>query len=225
MLIQRSECDKDINLSIVEINKTLIDENAYMSFCCYENIDLIFDVSPHEYLEFMEKDLDGTEKRDLINGLSNAKRALDCQIEMLLYALCLKDYSDKGHFGIPKKIDLLNKVGIVAPRILNKINKIRNVMEHEFYSPGKDEVQDFADVVLLFIAYTDKYLYGIKSDCEIECELKDRWYNIRFNRKKQKIVIEVKGEKQDCLELKICKKIEEHFIEFIKIYMSIISEF
>lgn len=40
-------------------------------------------------------------------------------------------------------------------------------MEHDFYCLNVDEVQDFADVILLFIRYTDKYLFGIESDCEL----------------------------------------------------------
>ena len=44
-------------------------EDAYLGSCTYENIESIFNVTPHEYLEFMEKDLEMSEKRNLINGL------------------------------------------------------------------------------------------------------------------------------------------------------------
>lgn len=72
-------------MDLVYINQMLSRESLYWGSCCYEDVELKFDVTPHEYLEFMEEDLKGEDKRNLINALSNAKRALDCQIESLLY--------------------------------------------------------------------------------------------------------------------------------------------
>lgn len=169
-------------MNINELIEELREEHVYFSSCGYKTIPSIFNITPHEYLEFMEEDLKKDDKRSIINALSNGKRALDCQIEMLLYAFCLQRYAEKSRLNIPGKIMLLNSAGIIAPRILNKINKSRNMMEHEFYCPKASEVQDFADVILLFICYTDKYLINAPADCEIEKNLDDKWYKVDFDR-------------------------------------------
>ncbi len=167
-------------------------QSVYWGSCMYEDVEVRFDVTPHDYLEFAEEDLKGSDRRNLINALSNAKRALDCQIESLLYVYCLKTYTDKKKMGIPNKIEMLNRLGIIAPRILNKINKIRNTMEHDFYCPDVDEVQDFVDVILLFISYTDKYLFEVKQDCELLDDTYDFYCIPEFDREKQEIIFDVR---------------------------------
>ena len=172
----------------------------------------------------MEEDLKGEDKRNLINALSNAKRALDCQIESLLYGYCLKAYTDKKKMAIPNKIDLLNRLGIIAPRILRKINKVRNTMEHDFYCPGIDEVQDFADVILLFISYTDKYLFETKKECEL-IDDESQFYCIpEFDRDEQKIIVDVRGSLQgtQTITFEAGNENLELFIEFLRLYINLI---
>ena len=66
-------------------------------------------------------------------------------------------------------------------------------MEHDFYGPGIDEVQDFADVILLFISYTDKYLFETKKECEL-IDDESQFYCIpEFDRDEQKIIVDVRG--------------------------------
>lgn len=120
---------------------------------------------------------------------------------------------------------LLNSTGIIAPRILNKINKSRNMMEHDFYCPNASEVQDFADVILLFISYTDKYLFGAKVDCEIEKASEEDWYTVNFDRENQKIIVGLRGTRREDIELEMVEQSKYSFTEFIKRYIEIISEF
>lgn len=203
-------------LDLAYINQMLNRQSLYLGSCGYEDVELEFDVTPHDYLEFMEEDLKGGGRRNLINALSNAKRALDCQIESLLYGYCLKTYTDKKNMGIPNKIELLNKIGIIAPRILRKINKVRNTMEHDFYCPNIDEVQDFADVILLFISYTDKYLYEIKYDCELLDDKCDFYCIPEFNRGEQEIIVDVRNSTQEknIIKFEAGNETIELFIEF-----------
>lgn len=98
-----------------------------------ESIDLPWDITPTEYLEFSQADITGTDKRSTINALSNAKRALECQLDSLLLAFGLGPLSRKWH--VPKKLEVLKDIGIVAPRILAKINRHRNEMEHGYTCP------------------------------------------------------------------------------------------
>lgn len=212
-------------MNINELTNELYRQDIHLTSCGYKTVPTIFNITPHEYLKFMEEDLKNKDKRNIINALSNGKRALDCQIEMLLYSFCMQDYAEKARLNIPAKIMLLNSAGIIAPRILNKINKIRNMMEHDFYCPSIIEVQDFADVILLFICYTDKYLLNVKTDCEIEKYLEEEWYRVNFDRENQKIIVEVIGINREKIELEISEQTKNSYIEFLKRYIEIISEF
>jgi hypothetical protein len=111
-----------------------------------------WDISPNEYLKFAQKDIESGDRRGAVNALSNAKRALGCQIDSLMIAFGLGKLAKK--WDLPVKIKALVDIGIVAPPILSKINRHRNEMEHEYSCPPIGVVGDFVDVVALFIEAT-----------------------------------------------------------------------
>lgn len=114
-----------------------------------DTLELPWEIAPAEYIQFAQQDLDDTGRRGTVNALGNAKRALECQLDSLLLALGLP----KGK-NVPKKLETLNQIGIIAPRILSKINRHRNEVEHEYVCPNHDTVADFVDVVMLFVEAT-----------------------------------------------------------------------
>lgn len=100
----------------------------------------------------------------MINCLSNCKRAIECQVDALLFSLGVYEKSKKKGWNFHKKLEILNQFGIVSPRILKKINKHRNLLEHDYLLPDQEKVTDALDVAILFLNYTDKFL---KSAIEI----------------------------------------------------------
>ncbi|KKG10630.1 hypothetical protein EO98_17170 [Methanosarcina sp. 2.H.T.1A.6] len=133
----------------------------------HEIIETDFDIPPSEFLKFAEFDLIAEYEHHLVNSLSNTKRAIDSQLDSLLIGFGLSEKSKRWRF--PKKIEFLNSIGIISPRILNKINRKRNLLEHEYKNPNKEEVEDALDIATLFVSYTNKYL----SPALVECELFD----------------------------------------------------
>lgn len=87
--------------------------------------------------------------------MSNVKRAIECRIDELLYGLCLHVKSENEKWNFPKKIQVLGDLGIIVPRILKKINRKRNQLEHQYVQPTQEDVEDALDVTNLFIGYTD----------------------------------------------------------------------
>jgi hypothetical protein len=81
-------------------------------------LDLEYEITPEDFLSFAEKDIMQDDVRGLVNGLSNAKRAIDCQVEKLLACLGLPSAR-----SFPKKMGLLTEIGVVAPRIVTKTGK------------------------------------------------------------------------------------------------------
>ena len=139
--------------SIIEMDNFM--EN--FSHCSYDNVETNFEISPEDFLTYAEYDLTAEYDHHLVNSLSNSKRAIDSQLDSLLIGFGLSERSKKWRF--PQKIYFLNKVGVISPRILTKINKKRNLLEHEYRNPTEEEVEDALDVAILFINYTNKYLF------------------------------------------------------------------
>ena len=133
------------------------------------NVEVKGGKTAKQYLEFAIADFeqDKTDK-GRINSFSNAKRALHLQVEILASLFGFDAIKTKGvrYASFPKYIEFIAKCGIVTPRILTKLNRVRNSVEHAYYTPSKDETENFIDVVELFIAATDRALYQFPIDIE-----------------------------------------------------------
>lgn len=153
--------------------QTLEDENTFWGTRLPEYTEISFDVTPDEYLSFAERDLAIGDEHHLINALTHSKRALDSQVEVLLLGFGLRAKAKREHLGIPAKLELIKNIGIVAPRILNKFNRSRNLIEHEFAAPSKQEVEDFVDVVTLFLAATKIFITEFPKEAEFMDDMGD----------------------------------------------------
>lgn len=93
--------------------------------------------------------------RHLVNALSNAKKALHLRLEDV--CLGFGCGSLKSVKSFPKLIAYARNCGVVAPRVLERLNSRRNMVEHEFDVPKKEDVENLVDVVQLFLAVTDRW--------------------------------------------------------------------
>ena len=145
-------------------------------FSCYP-----WTVTPTEYLMYAHEDIEVESNRSGINAIGNAKRAIHSHVDFLLHncGRCLKKSS------FPEKLELLNKLSVISPRILNKYNRLRNVIEHEYIQPTKEQVDEVIDVAELFVCATKCYtkplptslaFYDFQTDvqCSISCNWGDR---------------------------------------------------
>ena len=117
----------------------------------FGSLAIASDIKPNDYLNFAERDLSLPGVHGLVNCLSNSKRAIDCQIENILVSLGLQK---SGSF--PKRIERIQRIGLLAPRIVRKVVILRNKLEHEFYKPEQSEVEDALDVATLFVSTTNQ---------------------------------------------------------------------
>ncbi len=187
-----------------------------------------FDIKPNEFLKYATDDLESKINHKHINALSNAKRAIDSQIEGLLKLYGFYKQSKKEFWGFPKKLNLLSNIGIITPRILKKLNRQRNIMEHEFIKPNNEQVEDFVDIATLFIGSSDKYVFNYFSICEAFLNNPDRavYYELLpekgisiyiFDYTGYDDVKDLGGEKFE----KIFTPKDENYIEFLKNYQEI----
>lgn len=157
-----------------------------------ERMETPFELSPRELLEFAEVDLANSYDHHLLNALSNAKRAISCQVDNLLCLMLLLEVSQKENWRFPRKIEILNQLGIISPQILLKVNRKRNMLEHEYRQPSAEEVEDAVGVAQLFINYTDKYLVDGMGRTAIYADSLDYEITFWLDRVNKGIVVEAR---------------------------------
>ena len=149
-----------------------------------EALKYVTPVTPPDYLRYAEADLSTGGNHGLVNALSNAKRAIDCQVTNTLQGFGL---SVPKQF--PTKLEKIAALGLVAPRIVKKIVRLRNLLEHEFHSPQLAEVEDAVDVATLFIEATRRvYSNGIVTEFWVADEKSANHRNVK--RTKTKTIID-----------------------------------
>jgi len=205
----------DLDIKYLNRNFDLL----YIGSSSSEDIELPFQITQKNFLYYAEYDLNKEYNHHLINSLSNIKRSIDCQLDCLLYRFGLLEKSRKEDWNFPKKIDCLNKIGVISPRILIKINQKRNLLEHEYIFPIKDDVIDAFDVAMLFIAYTEKFLKGTFSNFEVINEETDDYFDVLLDYKSYKLLFSKHDKK--LIEIDIYN---ENYLEYLKWYVSIISK-
>lgn len=177
-----------------------------------------FEIEANQFRDFAIEDTKIDTVHQRVNAISNVKRAIECRIDELLYAFCLHIKSENEKWNFPKKIQVLGDLGVFAPRILQKINRKRNQLEHQYVKPTQEDVKDALDVATLFIGYTDRLLhYPNFMLMEIKWELKN---SMTINRKRGIIVI-----KEDDSVRKVKIGDEDGWLEVAKIIARPISKF
>lgn len=166
-------------------------------------------------------------KRSIVNAVSNAKRALHMQVDLLSEALGIEHMKRPKNF--PLKIEFCGKCGIVGKRILKKLNKLRNTVEHNYYVPEREEAEDYVDIVELFINATNKLMYSFPT--KVELESTSSFEKIGVTNVSVVLLIEVKTGiitvKRRTLN-KTWEEIQHRFIERVKVILDedlIINQF
>jgi hypothetical protein len=85
---------------------------------------------------------------------------MDC----LLYSFGYYSFSKKNKWNFPKKMEILAELDICTPKVLGKINLIRNKIEHDYKSPSPEFVDTAIEVSKLFLKYADKYWKKFRVD-------------------------------------------------------------
>lgn len=157
----------------------------------HDSVEVPFPFSSADYLKFAEEDLQVDSERGRVNALSNAKRSMDARIESILFGFGFHRASKVENWNMPKKLAFLSKLGILTPRVLTKLNRTRNLIEHEFHRPKREQVEDFVDVVALFNESTRLCLNHLPNDAEI-CEegSQDTFFLFTFRRSEGKLFLD-----------------------------------
>ncbi|MFQ1699262.1 hypothetical protein ACJ5NV_01570 [Loktanella agnita] len=137
-------------------------------------LEFKYSMLPSDYLKFATFDIhENQDERACVNGVTNAKRALHLRIESLAEIFGSAHIGINGHSHFPKLIDFVGKCGVVAPGILRRLNKIRNEVEHRYFVPSFDQVEDFVDIVQLFLSATEGLISQFPTDVDLSSDDED----------------------------------------------------
>lgn len=103
--------------------------------------------SPVEFLSLAEDDFDRGGLAALVNATTNAKRAIVSQLDQLLISFGYQPL----RWNVPKKIERLRALGLLAPSLLRKVVDMRNILEHEYATPELAKVEEALDIASLFV--------------------------------------------------------------------------
>lgn len=103
--------------------------------------------SPVEFLSLAEDDFERGGLSTLINATTNVKRAIVCQLDQLLISFGYQSL----RLDVPEKIKRLRALGLLAPSLLRKVVKMRNILEHEYGRPELKSVEEALDIASLFV--------------------------------------------------------------------------
>lgn len=115
-----------------------------------------FELNPRDYLQYEEEELDRGTDTNLINCISNLKRALDCQVDSYLHTFNLLTLVREKNLGINTKLEFLSKVGIFSSRSLSRFNTIRNKIEHEYKATHIEDIDVYFDLISAFISILER---------------------------------------------------------------------
>lgn len=107
----------------------------------------IYEISAEEFLGFAESAIAAGTKEGLINAVSNLKRALDCEMDLFFESINLKKIFSKNNLKFEKKTQFLADIGLFPIQSINKLNLMRNKMEHEYRQPEISDLYAYYELV------------------------------------------------------------------------------
>lgn len=126
-----------------------------------------FELTPFDYLEYAEAEMVDikTSNAKKINCVAHLKRAVECEMDSFLHAMGLGKAIKPDNF--PTKMEWLNGMGVISPRSLQKLNTIRNKMEHEYAVPKVGDIELYFELVNAFVHALEGYLVLANHNLEI----------------------------------------------------------
>jgi hypothetical protein len=129
-----------------------------------------FDIIPKEFLRFAKADFKENNVKGFINALTNAKRAIDCQIDTVLNILGINfdklspavdtfiKFSDLSGDNLPQKLKLFSALDFAPSGLISNIRTLRNKLEHYYEKPTPKDVKDALELSELFLLAVESKL-------------------------------------------------------------------
>ncbi|WP_288841719.1 hypothetical protein [uncultured Deefgea sp.] len=186
--------------------------NLSIGICDNINFTHRFPLMPEDYLNFAYSDLKEGSKKGLINSLSNAKRSIDCIIEVALKSFAIdpkkippnavgfcNDVLPEWDKDIsPVSLRLFCALGFAPSFLIREVRLLRNSIEHEYEIPSIHEVIKASEVAeLLLNTFRAKEIFNccidISDTTHSNSEKSGQITGIRFENDRTKTKLEEKN--------------------------------
>lgn len=135
----------------------------------------LFNINASDFLRFAKQDYYEGETRGLINAVTNAKRAIDCQVDTVLKIFGVdilkgRNPSIEGFLSNFQstesnfKMKLIEALNLAPSFIVNETRLIRHHLEHFYKEPNVEDVKRSIDVASLFVDAVQGKFRGIMTD-------------------------------------------------------------
>lgn len=186
----------------------------------------IYDISSEEFLDFAENAIAFETKEGNINAISNLKRALDCEMDMFFESINIKRIFDKKNLKFEKKSQFLADIGLFPIQTINKLNFMRNKLEHEYRTPEIYDLYTYYELVWSVVRILDLYLELLYTNGEINAKLHIEnnvyYLTMKHDVKECAFVFEIidwtKGKEREQKRLNVTLKNQEDAGDFIKAF-------
>ena len=164
--------------SLLEVLKTLkLDfTSAIIELDNGLETDKPFELSPRDFLRFAKSDLKQNDLKGNINALTNAKRAIDCQIDSALttFGIDCKNipetsneiiqFTEFTNEDLAYKLKIIRALDFAPSGLISRTRTLRNKLEHNFQVPHRDEVKDAIELAEFFLLSLDSHLNLIENE-------------------------------------------------------------
>lgn len=196
----------------------------------------IYDISPEEFLDFAESAIASGTKEGIVNAVSNLKRALDCEMDMFFECINLKRIFDKKNLKFEKKTQFLASIGLFPIQTVNKLNLMRNKLEHEYKTPEIYDLHTYYELIWSVVKILDLYIELLYAKDEISLihriENNDYYFTMKYDIDECAFVFEImdwtKGREREQKRLDVSLKNQgdmDNFIKAFNIYLLSVQYF
>jgi len=117
-----------------------------------------YKLMPYDYLEYARAELDLNTVSSKINCVAHLKRAVECELDTILYLLGLR--APKRNF--PAKMEFVRAAGLLSNRSLETLNRYRNKAEHDYDAPDGADLDLYFDLAETFVLALEGYIFMLK---------------------------------------------------------------
>lgn len=196
----------------------------------------VYDISSEEFLDFAENAITSETKEGVVNAVSNLKRALDCEMDMFFESINLKIIFEKKNLKFEKKTQFLANIGLFPIQTINKLNFMRNKLEHEYKIPEISDLHTYYELVWSVIKILDLYLelLYINGEINLDAYIENNKYYLTMKHDIKECAFEfeiidrTRGKEREQKTLKVSLKNQgdvDNFIKAFNIYLLSIQYF
>jgi len=129
-----------------------------------------FELSAREFLRFSKEDFKSKNKKGNINALTNAKRAIDCQIDTAFTLFGIQydsipissnkviELTGLMDIDLPHKLKLIQALDFAPSVLISKTRILRNRLEHYYQIPDEEEVKEAIELAELFVLSIESHI-------------------------------------------------------------------